>query len=118
MVSFFLNFPMFYHCAIKDHTSLSQYDAVSILLLGKSKADCRRKTISDYRAVYYTLGMERLPSDILTSLLQLQPRRAAAKIPASSITGVRLHQLRTRPLDPACGKYRQDKACHTGDKNQ
>lgn len=69
MVSFFLNFPMFYHCAIKDHTSLSQYDAVSILLLGKSKADCRRKTISDYRAVYYTLGMERLPSDILTSLL-------------------------------------------------
>lgn len=38
----FLNFPTFYHSAIKSNTSLPQFNAVSVLLLGDVRENALR----------------------------------------------------------------------------
>lgn len=65
-----LNFPLFYQELVKQNTPLHQYDAVSILLLGKLRADCSNIVISDQMAAHYVHGKKNIRKEILSLLLQ------------------------------------------------
>lgn len=77
-----LNFPVFYHCAVKGNTNLSQYNAVSVLLLGKLRDDCIDVIISDAEAAGYTSGKKRIKKDVLTQVTQISNEEARNRIEA------------------------------------
>lgn len=78
-----LNFPVFYHCVVKDHTNLKQYDAVSVLLLGKRREQCdaqRDVVILDPVAANYVSGKKRIRKEILNPLLLCSVKEAERRL--------------------------------------
>ena len=69
MENLFLNFPTFYHCAIKGNTALSQFNAVSVLLLGKVREECVNEVVDDPAVSVYVSGRKSIRKSILTPLL-------------------------------------------------
>lgn len=69
METLFLNFPTFYHCAIKGNTALSQFNAVSVLLLGKVREECVNEVVDDPAVSVYVSGRKSIRKSILTPLL-------------------------------------------------
>lgn len=67
--TYFLNFPTFYHCAIKGNTALSQFNAVSVLLLGKVREECVDEVVDDSVVSVYVSGRKSIRKSILTPLL-------------------------------------------------
>ena len=64
-----LNFPVFYHCVVKNNTNLKQYDAVNLLLLGALRKDSGSNYVSDSDTANYVRGKKRIRRDILDDLL-------------------------------------------------
>lgn len=64
-----MNFPTFYHCAIKGNTALSQFNAVSVLLLGKVREECVDEVVDDSVVSVYVSGRKSIRKSILTPLL-------------------------------------------------
>lgn len=75
-----LNFPLFYQELVKQNTPLHQYDAVSILLLGKLRADCSEIVISDQMAAHYVHGKKNIRKEILSLLLQCSSEEIECRI--------------------------------------
>lgn len=75
-----LNFPVFYQCAVKGKTNLHQYDAVSILLLGKLRKDCEEIVIGDSEATGYISGKKRIKNEILTQVTRISYEEAKKRI--------------------------------------
>lgn len=71
METLFLNFPTFYHCAIKGNTILSQFNAVSVLLLGKVREECVEEVIDDPAVSVYVSGRKSIRKNILTQLFSI-----------------------------------------------
>lgn len=65
----FLNFATFYHSAIKNNTSLPQFNAVSVLLLGNTREKCTEESINDSSVSGYVSGRKPIRKSILTPLL-------------------------------------------------
>lgn len=80
-----LNFPVFYYCAVKGNTNLPQYDAVSILLLGKPRRHCSGIVISDADATNYTSGRKNIKNEILMDLLDIEKSEVGKRIQALGI---------------------------------
>lgn len=85
-----LNFPVFYHCAVKSNTILSQYDAVSVLLTGKRRnkkpEDLSENTpiihISDADAANYISGKKHIKREILERVPDLTLQDAVTRLKA------------------------------------
>lgn len=78
-----LNFPVFYHCVVKEHTNLKQYDAVSVLLLGKLREQCDAQkdiVILDPVAANYVSGKKRIRKEILNPLLLCSVQEAERRL--------------------------------------
>lgn len=78
-----LNFPVFYNCIVKGNTNLKQYDAVSILLLGKPREQCDDPTeimILDPVAANYVSGKKRIRKEILNPLLLCSVKEAKRRL--------------------------------------
>jgi len=65
-----LTFSSFYMTLVKKNTSLRQYDAVSVLLLGKLRSECIDNVITDQMATHYVHGTKKISKEILSPLLQ------------------------------------------------
>jgi len=78
-----LNFPVFYQCAVKGNTNLAQYDAVSVLLLGKLRKDCDDGVVIwDAEATGYTSGKRRLKKELFAQSTQISQEDARTRIEA------------------------------------
>lgn len=75
-----LNFPVFYQCAVKGNTNLSQYNAVSILLMGKLREECGSDAIGDAEAAGYISGKKRIKKVILTQVTRISKEEARKRI--------------------------------------
>ncbi len=80
MDALFLNFPTFYHSAIKGNTSLPQYNAVSVLLLGNVRENCTKESIDDPSVSVYVSGKKPIRKSILTPLLNISHEEAVRRL--------------------------------------
>lgn len=75
-----LNFPTFYQSAIKNNTSLPQFNAVSVLLLGNVRDQCMEESIDDPSVSGYVSGKKPIRKSILTPLLSLSHEEAVRRL--------------------------------------
>lgn len=75
-----LNFPVFYNCIVKGNTPLHQYDAVSILLLGKLRGNCDSIYIRDAEATGYISGEKNIKKEILNQVTRISKEEARERI--------------------------------------
>lgn len=83
MDKIFLNFPTFFNSVIKKHTSLKQYDSVSILLVG-----AQRKEFDSHSTLYlkdkmisvYASGAQNIKYEILNPLQSLSQEEAVQRM--------------------------------------
>lgn len=80
MDALFLNFPTFYHSAIKGNTSLPQYNAVSVLLLGNVRERCTKESIDDPSVSVYVSGRKPIRKSILMPLLNISHEEAVRRL--------------------------------------
>ena len=80
MEPLFLNFPTFYHSAIKGNTNLSQFNAVSVLLLGKVREKCTDEAIDDPSVSVYVSGKKQIRKSILTPLLSVSHKEIVERL--------------------------------------
>lgn len=80
MEPLFLNFPTFYHSAIKGNTNLSQFNAVSVLLLGKVREKCTNEAIDDPSVSVYVSGKKPIRKSILTPLLSISHKEIIGRL--------------------------------------
>lgn len=80
MEPLFLNFPTFYHSAIKGNTNLSQFNAVSVLLLGKVREKCTDEVIDDPSVSVYVSGKKQIRKSILTPLLSIPHKEIVGRL--------------------------------------
>ena len=71
MNAIFLNFATFYHSAIKNNTSLPQFNAVSVLLLGNIREKCTEESIDDPSVSGYVNGKKPIRKSILMPLINI-----------------------------------------------
>lgn len=75
-----LNFPVFYQCVVKGNTNLLQYDAVSVLLLGKLRKDCETIYIRDAEATGYISGKKSIKKEIMNQATRISKEDARKRI--------------------------------------
>ena len=75
-----LNFPTFYHSAIKNNTSLPQFNAVSVLLLGDVRENCTEESIDDSSVSGYVSGKKSIRKRILTPLLNVSHEETVRRL--------------------------------------
>lgn len=75
-----LNFPVFYQCVVKGNTNLLQYDAVSVLLLGKLRKDCETIYIRDAEATGYISGKKSIKKEIMSQAMRISEEDARKRI--------------------------------------
>ncbi len=80
MDDLFLNFPTFYHSAIKSNTSFPQFNAVSVLLLGDIRDNCIEESIDDPSVSGYVSGKKPIRKSILTLLLNISHEEAVRRL--------------------------------------
>ena len=82
MDKIFLNFPTFYNCVIRKHTSLKQYDSVSILLVGERRSDVKSSSeyLNDKSVSVYASGAQPIRYDILKPLQSLSQEKAVERM--------------------------------------
>lgn len=80
MDALLLNFPTFYQSAIKNNTSLPQFNAVSVLLLGDVRDQCTEESIDDPSVSGYVSGKKPIRKSILTPLLSLSHEEAVRRL--------------------------------------
>lgn len=77
-----LNFPVFYQCVVKGNTNLPQYNAVSVLLLGKLRENCETVVITDAEATGYANGKRHIKKEILAQSTRISNEEANGRIMA------------------------------------
>lgn len=75
-----LNFSTFYCNAVKQHSNWSQFDSVSILLLGKKREDCLGEVIDNATSSCYVSGRRPIRNSILTNLLNISDEEAMRRV--------------------------------------
>lgn len=75
-----LNFPVFNNCIVKGNTNLHQYDAVSILLLGRLRKDSEDIYIRDAEATGYINGEKNIKKEILNQVTRISKEEAIKRI--------------------------------------
>jgi len=79
------NFSVFYHAVVKDHSSLNQYDAVNVLLIGKTAEDAQVNAIDNTLCSRYVYGKKPIPKRILKDLYTLELDKV---VPRLSVLGI------------------------------
>lgn len=75
-----LNFPSFFKNAIRRYSSLSQVDAVNVLLCGVTGEGTIERVINDSTASWYASGKRAIRKDILTKLLALSNEEVVRRV--------------------------------------
>lgn len=92
-----LNFPVFYHCAVKGKTNLTQYNAVSILLLGRTRSETESDIvkmdgsvsnsskrsvleISDADAANYVSGKKGIKKEVFAEVVDITAEEAEKRL--------------------------------------
>lgn len=76
----FLNFPTFFHSAIKSNTSLPQFNAVSVMLLGDVREKCTEDSIDDPSVSGYVNGKKPIRKSILMPLLAISHEEVVRRL--------------------------------------
>ena len=82
MKEIWLNFPAFFNCAVKKYTPLFNYNAVSILLIGRARSAGEGDPlfISDTAVSHYIAGSIQIKDEILGPLQDISQSEAVRRI--------------------------------------